>query len=327
VDEHKSPEETLQDYFDDLFTGADGTVVPAQPLHISEPQVPLAGKPVAHSSESPTSKPSTKPLTKSIEPSRYQAPAAVAPSTSYAEPAILPQHKAKVEKLLEAARVQLKPELQLKPKVATTKASVSVPKPAEQIEAKAPVEFGREIEVAARPDVELAPELEPDFELEGLVWEANGRPPWAQGNFDVLLFKVSGLTLAVPLVALGQIQPITDALTPIFGQADWFMGLQPTALGKIRTVNTALFVMPERYDEAFLKTAKLVISINGLEWGLAVDSVNQPITLSPDAVKWRSERSKRPWLAGTVKEQMCALIDVPMMGKLLLDADTNTYKV
>jgi len=325
VDEYKSPEETLQDYFDDLFTGADGTVVPAQPLHISEPQVPVDDKPVAHSSVSRTSRPSTRPLTKSIEPSRYQAPAAALPSASYAEPDILPQHKAKVEKLLEAARVQLKPNVQLKPKVATTKAPVTVPEPVEPVEAKAAVEFRREIEAAAEPDVELA--LEPEFELEGLVWEANGRPPWAQGNFDVLLFKVSGLTLAVPLVALGQIQPITEALTPIFGQADWFMGFQPTTLGKIRTVNTALFVMPERYDEEFLKTAKLVISINGLEWGLAVDSVNQPITLSPDAVKWRSERSKRPWLAGTVKEQMCALIDVPMMGKLLLEADTNTYKV
>ena len=322
MDDHNSPEEILQNYFDDLFTGADGVVVPAKPLHISEPDVPVAGKPVIEppvkSARKVNAKPDPKPLAKSIEPSRYRAPAVEIPSASYAEPAILPQHKVKVEKLLEMASVQLKP--------IEAPVSASAPEGVVQVEAKPAIEAGTEIVESIELDVGSAIEPEPEHELESVAWEANGRPTWAQSDFDVLLFKVSGLTLAVPLVSLGQIQPITDELTPIFGQADWFMGLQPTTLGKIRTVNTALFVMPERYDEAFLKTAKLVISINGLEWGLAVDSVNQPITLHPDAVKWRSERSKRPWLAGTVKEQMCALIDVPMMGKLLLDSDTNTHK-
>jgi purine-binding chemotaxis protein CheW len=159
--------------------------------------------------------------------------------------------------------------------------------------------------------------------MEGLEWLENGRPQWAQSRFDVLLFKVSGLTLAVPLISLGQIQPLTDELTPLFGQADWFMGLQPTPAGKIRTVNTAKFVMPERYDPRFLETAKYVMSINGVPWGLAVDSVNQPITLMPDDVKWRSDRSKRPWLAGTVKDHMCALLDIPRIGQMLVDADKN----
>jgi len=156
-----------------------------------------------------------------------------------------------------------------------------------------------------------------------LVWCDNGRPQWAQERFDVLLFSVSGLTLAVPLISLGQIQPLTDELTPLFGQADWFMGLQPTSVGKVRTVNTAKFVMPERYDERFLETARYVISIDGVPWGLAVDEVNQPITLEPEDVKWRGERSKRAWLAGTVKQHMCALIDIPVMGQILEQEDKN----
>lgn len=167
-------------------------------------------------------------------------------------------------------------------------------------------------------------ELEPqprDFEIRDVEWLDNGRPTWAQQRFDVLLFKVSGLTLAVPLISLGQIQPLNDELTPLFGQADWFMGLLPTPAGKIRTVNTAKFVMPERYDENFVLTAQYVVSINGVPWGLAVDSVEQPITLSPEDVKWRSERSRRPWLAGTVKEHMCALLDIPRVGQLLMEAD------
>lgn len=163
----------------------------------------------------------------------------------------------------------------------------------------------------------------PVIEDEKLAWLENGRPAWAQERFDVLLFEVSGLTLAVPLITLGQIQPLTDELTPLFGQADWFMGLQPTSAGQVNTVNTAKFVMPERYDESFLKTAKYVVSIDGLPWGLAVCAVNQPISLAPEDVNWRGDRSKRPWLAGTVKEQRCALLDIPTMGKILQDLDSN----
>lgn len=156
-----------------------------------------------------------------------------------------------------------------------------------------------------------------------LAWAENGRPVWAQKAFDVLLFQVGGLTLAVPLIALGQIYPVTDELAPVFGQIGWFMGFQPTRGGPIRTVNTALFVMPERYDPHSPPTAKYVISIDGMDWGLAVDQVRHPATLQPEDVTWRCQRGKRPWLAGTVKSAMCALIDIPQMGQLLQSHDQN----
>jgi purine-binding chemotaxis protein CheW len=49
--------------------------------------------------------------------------------------------------------------------------------------------------------------------------------------------------------------------------------------------------------------------------------VQQPTRLNPEDVTWRSERSKRPWLAGTVKAAMCALLDVPQMGRILQSHD------
>lgn len=231
-----------------------------------------------------------------------------------------------LQKLLTSARPTLRiPEPE--PQAAT------VP----EVKKVIPVPTAIEVPAATESPAEVLPEVaEPQPALdepsqveavEAIAWHDNGRPAWAQQDFDVLLFDVSGLTLAVPLVALGQIQPITDELTPLFGQADWFMGLQPTPSGKVRTVNTARFVMPERYDERFEETAKYVVSINGVPWGLAVDSVKQPIRLAPDDVKWRSERSKRPWLAGTVKAHMCALLDIPRIGQLLTQADRNNARV
>lgn len=254
------------------------------------------------------------------------------------EPTQTREQKQKLEKLLQSARTQLliaapvevKTEQQVETKPQTQVTFQPDPNEIQDWDIEAAIEtttattITATVTSSAEPsvteDITAAPEI---YQLEGVEWLENGRPQWAQARFDVLLFQVSGLTLAVPLISLGQIQPITEELTPLFGQADWFMGFQLTPRGKISTVNTAKFVMPERYDESFVKTAKYVVSINGVPWGLAVDSVNQPISLYPEDVKWRTDRSKRPWLAGMVKEHMCALLDITRIGQMLIDADKN----
>lgn len=151
----------------------------------------------------------------------------------------------------------------------------------------------------------------------------NGRPSWAQQRFECLLFTVGGLTLAVPLVELGAIHPINDEITPIFGQIDWFMGLLTVKNGTIKTVNTPKLVMPERYSELMKEQFNYVISINGVDWGLAVDKVSTAIVLEPEEVRWRTVRGKRPWLAGTVTEHMCALLDVSQLAALFIIADSR----
>lgn len=249
--------------------------------------------------------PKTRPELKSESKTGFDA---------YADP--LSEQRERLQKLLYSRTPPVSP-----PRVEPE----SEPRPAPHVVSPAVAEQPPESEKLAEPELEQVDALDLDSEadvaLKDLEWLDNGRPAWAQERFEVLLFTVSGLTLAVPLIALGQIQPLTDELTPLFGQADWFMGLLPTPRGRIRTVNTARFVMPERYDESFERTAEYVISIDGLPWGLAVDKVNQPISLDPDDVKWRTERSRRPWLAGTVKEHMCALLDIPRIGQLLMDAE------
>lgn len=141
-------------------------------------------------------------------------------------------------------------------------------------------------------------------------WAANGRPTWAQGPFESLLFVVGGLNLAVPLAELGTIYTFTeDDVAPLFGQADWFMGLLSNKERKIRVVDTAQVVMPERYRPAMRSQYRYVITLNGTDWGLAVDRVANALPLDPEQVRWRGARSQRAWLAGTVVDHMCALVD------------------
>jgi purine-binding chemotaxis protein CheW len=146
----------------------------------------------------------------------------------------------------------------------------------------------------------------------------DGRPAWAAEPFECLLFDVAGLTLAVPLVCLGSIYSLEgQELTPLFGQPEWFLGILPSQAGNLKVLDTARWVMPDRYRDDFRQGLQYVISVQGYEWGLAVHQVSRSLRLDPNEIKWRSHRGQRPWLAGTVIEHMCALLDVAELAELI----------
>lgn len=189
-----------------------------------------------------------------------------------------------------------------------------------------------EVQVEVRPVLEplvVAPVLVPEVSLPEpvaavavepppAVLAFDGQPSWAEEPFECLLFDVAGLTLAVPLVCLGTIYPLHDQeLTPLFGQPDWFLGILPSQSGNLKVLDTARWVMPDRYRDDFRQGLQYVISVQGYEWGLAVHQVSRSIRLDPTEVKWRTQRTQRPWLAGTVIEHMCALLDVAALAELI----------
>lgn len=185
----------------------------------------------------------------------------------------------------------------------------------QQVEARAVV-----TETAAPPAPEVIAEpadaAQPDTQPAPL-----GRPEWADQAFECLIFRVAGLQLAVPLVLLGAIHRMDTDLHPIPGRPRWFMGMMPSGEHNLRVVDTAEWVMSGRVPEGARDGYQFVIRLDDSEWGLACDEVAQSFTLRPDDVRWRSERSRRPWLAGTVVDHMCALLDVGAMTQLLSRAE------
>lgn len=157
--------------------------------------------------------------------------------------------------------------------------------------------------------VEVEPEAEKEAEL-----------PWSESRFECLLFNVGGLKMAVPLVELGSIQKAdSSTITSIFGQPDWFIGISSVSDLRIRTVDTAKWVMPNHYKGELTKEFQFIIQLDRSNWGLACEEVAEAITLEPSEVKWRADRTKRPWLAGTVIKHMCAILDVQGFINLLDD--------
>ena len=88
-------------------------------------------------------------------------------------------------------------------------------------------------------------------------------------------------------------------------------------------VDTAGLVLPA--DRAALdpvtrgRAASLLVIDDG-RWALACKQIGEVVALDRSEVKWRSTASKRPWLAGTVSERGCALLDVEQLVLLLTES-------
>ncbi|WP_020410447.1 chemotaxis protein CheW [Hahella ganghwensis] len=190
-------------------------------------------------------------------------------------------------------------------------------------QAKVDIERQKVVEEVVVQEQEVAEDASLDNGTPDGAWP-NERPSWAQERFECLLFHVAGLKLAVPLVSLGGVYALDRELTPLFGMPKWFLGLFPHGDLNLNVVDTALWVMPERYSEKWLEQLKYIVRLQDSEWGIGCDTVAEAFTLDPEQVKWRTERSRRPWLAGTVVTHMCALIDVAGFEKLLGDAHSSS---
>lgn len=164
------------------------------------------------------------------------------------------------------------------------------------------------------------PELELPNVTEELVAAAHQAPPqepateldWnSSQGVECLIFKVSGLKLAIPLPVLGGVHKIEDEITPLFGQVSWALGVWQTDDIRLSIVDSADLIMPERGMKLARDGFSYAIQLERTPWALACQEICDTITLQRSSIKWRGQKGKRQWLAGTVISEMCALLDVP----------------
>ncbi len=136
-------------------------------------------------------------------------------------------------------------------------------------------------------------------------------------DFQVLYFDVNGVTFAVPLDELGGIHRMTT-LNHLIGRPAWYLGLQTNRDSQLDVVDTAKWVMAEKlHDESYKQAYQYIVMLGESAWGLASTQLMGTELLSTEKVRWREQVGKRPWLAGMVKEKMCALIHVQALIAML----------
>lgn len=143
-------------------------------------------------------------------------------------------------------------------------------------------------------------------------------------RFQALYFDVAGLTLAVPLIELGGIHQITE-ISPFPGRPEWFAGIMLKNDEKLQVVDSARWVMPEKLNPQMLETInyRYVVQLGKTPWGLLCENLITTVELDQDDIKWRMQTGKRPWLAGMVKQKMCALINVEQLVEMLASGLNN----
>jgi len=184
-------------------------------------------------------------------------------------------------------------------------------------------------EVVPEPVIEAQPEakaaVEPAVSVATTALVAEERmslPGWAERPFECLLFKVCGVTLAVPLADLnGILKWGDDKITPMPGHSPWFLGLLEHQGRKAKIIDTALLVVPKVHRDAQPaepdQRLQRIVLIGDGRWGLACDDVAEVVDIDPSAVHWRTSRTQRRWLLGTVVEHMCALLDAQEFAAML----------
>ena len=126
-------------------------------------------------------------------------------------------------------------------------------------------------------------------------------------QFQVLFFLVQGVRFAVPLIDLGGIFEC-DKITQLFGKPSWFMGITDIRGSKINIVDTLRWVMPEIGDSP--DKYPYLIALGKSQWSIGCDVLEGNRTLTSSQVKWREIPGNRPWLAGIVTSEKCALLHV-----------------
>ncbi|AWK82423.1 chemotaxis protein CheW [Photobacterium damselae] len=183
---------------------------------------------------------------------------------------------------------------------------------------------------SAEPIAETLPILERDDALfadvetehQALVLEASTpinewQGQFTSSSFQALFFEVNGVMFAVALEQLGGIHRLGE-LNHLLGRPKWYLGLQSSPSLQLDVVDTARWVMSDKLrNDDYLENYQYIVMLGESRWGLACDQLHGTQTLLSTDIQWREQAGKRPWLAGMVKEKMCALIHVSEMITML----------
>jgi len=141
-------------------------------------------------------------------------------------------------------------------------------------------------------------------------------PHWGKEQFQCLLFDINGLHLAVPLSELDSIAGKQESSTThLLGQPEWHRGILEHRGRKVGVIDVARLVMPGKLSPVKEQTVtpNHVLIIGDGDWGLMCDKLLSPIMVEPDGIHWSCRHENRAWMAGTLPEQLCIILDLDVL--------------
>lgn len=148
---------------------------------------------------------------------------------------------------------------------------------------------------------------------------ASAVPPgiagWAAEPFQVLMFRLRGVALGVPLRDLDSIARWNGRSTSIPGQPRWQIGLFLHNRKKVSLVDLAGLIMPERNATGATAVTGYLLLVGSVRWGLICDSIQRPKLVRAGNVRWNRNRQYRPWSHGIMIDSLSVLLNVSALVK------------
>ena len=123
-------------------------------------------------------------------------------------------------------------------------------------------------------------------------------------SLKCFVFTVAGLKLALPLARVTEVVEFSACggtpMPPQIRGSLTYEGRQ------VPVFDTAHIILPSNHPAPAYQW--LVVVDRG-SYALACDAVAANIEVAQDAVRWRTPSTKRRWLAGTLLQHRCALLD------------------
>lgn len=105
---------------------------------------------------------------------------------------------------------------------------------------------------------------------------------------------------------------------------DWYAGFVQLKGKSINCIDGAKWLLTDkRLSNENTPEYQFIIMLNDTNWGIACHNLVDTVLMFTTEVKWRDIDIKRPWMAGLVKEQMCAMLDTYQL-TAMLDAGLNS---
>ncbi len=141
------------------------------------------------------------------------------------------------------------------------------------------------------------------------------------GQMAVQVFSLAGLKLALPMAKIGNIVDTVVLAAPAADSAPWVIGTLGVADRIVKVVNPCGIILPPERQPLAWRPVTVIVFWDSC-WGLGCDGYLAAASLEPDEVRWRTARTQRSWLAGTVSTRGYALMDVDAL-VALFEQDTK----
>jgi len=144
-------------------------------------------------------------------------------------------------------------------------------------------------------------------------------PARRAGPLRVRVLQVAGVSLAVPLERVNRVITGNGQLKALSATVPLLLGVLSYPGGEAWVVDTAGLILPRDNRPRRAADASQFVVLDEGRLALACTGIGEIMELQDSDVNWRTAAGKRPWLAGTVLRQMCALLDIDAVTGLLGD--------